>query len=87
MAEKPVINKEYFEKAKQHLLTKEQRQKAEDEAKLLGTAMQQLLAWCAKGAGHWLKANQFLRCHNIKYHLVALKWIRTIWSCGIRLCI
>ena len=28
---------------KKHLLTKEQRQKAEEEAKLLGTAMQQLL--------------------------------------------
>lgn len=28
---------------KKHLITKEQRQKAEEEAKLLGTAMQQLL--------------------------------------------
>ena len=43
MAQKIVIDKEYFEAAKQNLLTKEQRQKAEDEAKLLGTAMQQLL--------------------------------------------
>ena len=34
---------EEFEKAKQHILTKENRQKAEEEAKLLGTAMQQLL--------------------------------------------
>ena len=43
MTQKQVINAEYFEKAKQHILTKEKRQKAEDEAKLLGTAMQQLL--------------------------------------------
>lgn len=43
MAEKSIIDKEYFEKAKQHILTKEKRQKAEEEAKLLGTAMQQLL--------------------------------------------
>lgn len=43
MTQKTVIDKEYFEKAKQQLLTREQRQKAEDEAKLLGTAMQQLL--------------------------------------------
>ena len=43
MTQKPVINEEYFEKAKQHILTKEKRQKAEEEAKLLGTAMQQLL--------------------------------------------
>jgi hypothetical protein len=43
MTEKLAIDKEYFEKAKQHILTKEKRQKAEEEAKLLGTAMQQLL--------------------------------------------
>lgn len=43
MTQKQVIDKEYFEKAKKHLITKEQRQKAEEEAKLLGTAMQQLL--------------------------------------------
>ncbi len=43
MTQKLVIDKEYFEKAKQHILTKEKRQKAEEEAKLLGTAMQQLL--------------------------------------------
>lgn len=43
MEQKIVIDKEYFEKAKQHILTKEKRQRAEDEAKLLGTAMQQLL--------------------------------------------
>lgn len=43
MTQKTVINKEYFEKAKQHLITKEKLQKAEEEAKLLGTAMQQLL--------------------------------------------
>lgn len=43
MPQRPTMDKEYFEKAKQHLLTKEKRQKAEDEAKLLGTAMQQLL--------------------------------------------
>lgn len=43
MIEKPITDKEYFEKAKQHILTKEKRQKAEEEAKLLGTAMQQLL--------------------------------------------
>lgn len=43
MIQKPTIDKAYFEKAKKHLITKEQRQKAEEEAKLLGTAMQQLL--------------------------------------------
>ena len=43
MIQKPIIDKAYFEKAKKHLITKEQRQKAEEEAKLLGTAMQQLL--------------------------------------------
>lgn len=43
MAQTPVIDAAYFEKAKKHLITKEQRQKAEEEAKLLGTAMQQLL--------------------------------------------
>ena len=43
MVQKPIIDKAYFEKAKKHLITKEQRQKAEYEAKLLGTAMQQLL--------------------------------------------
>ena len=43
MGQKTVIDEAYFEKAKQQILTKEQRQKAEDEAKLLGTAMQQLL--------------------------------------------
>ena len=43
MAQKPVIDADYFDKAKKHLIIKEQRQKAEDEAKLLGTAMQQLL--------------------------------------------
>lgn len=43
MAQKPVIDAAYFERAKKHLITKEQRQKAEEEAKLLGTAMQQLL--------------------------------------------
>lgn len=43
MQPKPIIDKNYFEKAKQDILTKEKRQKAEDEAKLLGTAMQQLL--------------------------------------------
>jgi hypothetical protein len=37
------MDKDYFEKAKQQILTKEKRQKAEEEAKLLGTAMQQLL--------------------------------------------
>lgn len=43
MHSKPVMDKDYFEKAKQQILTKEKRQKAEEEAKLLGTAMQQLL--------------------------------------------
>jgi hypothetical protein len=43
MNQKPIMDKEYFEKAKQHILTKEKRQKAEEEAKLLGSAMQQLL--------------------------------------------
>lgn len=43
MQPKSIIDKDYFEKAKQQILTKEKRQKAEDEAKLLGTAMQQLL--------------------------------------------
>lgn len=43
MQPKPIIDKNYFEKAKQDILTKEKRQKAEEEAKLLGTAMQQLL--------------------------------------------
>ena len=43
MVQKPVIDAAYFDKAKKHLITKEQRQKAEEEAKLLGTAMQQLL--------------------------------------------
>ena len=43
MASKTVINEEYFEKAKQQILAIEKRQKAEEEAKLLGTAMQQLL--------------------------------------------
>jgi hypothetical protein len=43
MIPKPVIDKAYFDKAKKNLITKEQRQKAEEEAKLLGTAMQQLL--------------------------------------------
>ena len=43
MAQTPVIDAAYFEKAKKHLITKEERQKAEEEAKLLGTAMQQLL--------------------------------------------
>lgn len=43
MTQKQVINEDYFEKAKQQILTKEKRQKAEEEAKLLGTAMQQLL--------------------------------------------
>lgn len=37
------MDREYFEKAKQNILTREQRKKAEDEAKMLGTAMQQLL--------------------------------------------
>ena len=40
---KLIIDDTYFEKAKQSLLIKEKRQKAEEEAKLLGTAMQQLL--------------------------------------------
>ena len=39
----PIIDAAYFEKDKQSLLIKEKRQKAEEEAKLLGTAMQQLL--------------------------------------------
>ena len=43
MTNKQPIDAAYFEKAKQHLITKEKRQKAEEEAKLLGTAMQQLL--------------------------------------------
>lgn len=43
MVQKLIINEDYFEKAKQQLLAKEKRQKAEEEAKLLGTAMQQLL--------------------------------------------
>ena len=43
MQPKSIIDKDYFEKAKQQILTKEKRQKAEEEAKLLGTAMQQLL--------------------------------------------
>ena len=33
MTEKLAIDKEYFEKAKQHILTKEKRQKAEEEAR------------------------------------------------------
>jgi hypothetical protein len=43
MNQKQKLDKEYFEKAKKALITKEQRKKAEEEAKLLGTAMQQLL--------------------------------------------
>jgi hypothetical protein len=43
MTNKQPIDAAYFEKAKQSLLIKEKRQKAEEEAKLLGTAMQQLL--------------------------------------------
>lgn len=43
MSNKLIIDEEYFEKAKQNILTKEQRKKVEEEAKLLGTAMQQLL--------------------------------------------
>ena len=41
MTQQTIIND--FEKAKQHILTQETRQKAEEEAKLLGTARQQLL--------------------------------------------
>ncbi|RTL10109.1 MAG: hypothetical protein EKK54_12130 [Neisseriaceae bacterium] len=37
------MDEAYFEKVKQQLKAKEKRQKAEEEAKLLGTAMQQLL--------------------------------------------
>jgi hypothetical protein len=43
MTNKQPIDNAYFEKAKQQLLAKEKRQKVEEEAKLLGTAMQQLL--------------------------------------------
>ena len=44
MIPKPVIDKAYFDKAKKNLITKEQRQKAEEEAKLLDIAMQQRLS-------------------------------------------
>ena len=42
MTQKTIISEE-FEKAKQHILTQENLQKAEAEAKVLGTTMQQLL--------------------------------------------
>lgn len=43
MTQKLKIDQEFFEQAKKFLITKENRQKAADEAKILGTAMQQLL--------------------------------------------